>query len=66
MCQRQERVFAMQFQETILERLGKALRGHDEGITHEALPRRWVDLIHFLDEQERKQSDRQRGAEPPR
>ena len=56
----------MQFQETILERLGKALRGHDEGITHEALPRRWVDLIHFLDEQERKQSDRQRGAEPPR
>ena len=25
-------------------------------ITHEPLPRRWVDLIHRLDEQERKRS----------
>jgi hypothetical protein len=65
-CQRRERDCVMQFQQTILERLGKTLRGHDGGITHEALPRRWVELIHFLDEQERKQSDRQRDAEAPR
>ena len=41
-CQRQKRDCAMRFQETILERLGKTLRGHDEDITHEPLPQRWV------------------------
>ena len=54
----EERVCAMRFQETILERLGKTLRGHDEDITHAPLPRRWVDLILYLDERERKHSDR--------
>jgi hypothetical protein len=44
----------MQFQETILGRLGKALHVHVDDITHEPLPRRWVELIHCLDEQERK------------
>ena len=34
--------------------IGKRLRGQDEDITHEPLPRRWVDLIRYLDEQERK------------
>jgi len=36
-----------------LERIGKTLRGHDEDITHEALPQRWVELIQYLNEQER-------------
>jgi hypothetical protein len=62
----EERICPMRFQETILERIGKTLRGHDEDITHEPLPRRWVDLIHFLDEQERKRSQRQPEVEPRR
>jgi hypothetical protein len=52
----EERVCAMRFHETILERLGKTFRGHNEDITHAPLPQRWVDLILYLDEQERKQS----------
>jgi len=38
----------------ILRRLGKLLHDQDEDITHEPVPKRWVALIHFLDEQERK------------
>jgi hypothetical protein len=62
----EERVCAMQFHETILERIGKTLRGHDEGITHEPLPRRWVDLILYLDEQERKRAERRQPRAEPR
>ena len=62
----EERVCGMLFQETILERIGKTLRGHDADITHEPLPRRWVDLILFLEEQERTRPDRQPEAAPPR
>jgi hypothetical protein len=40
--------------DSILRWLGKLLHDQDDDITHEALPKRWVDLIHFLDEQERK------------
>jgi len=43
-------------QGTILQRLGKALHVHDNDITQEPLPRRWVDLIRHLDEQERRRS----------
>ena len=43
-----------QEQESLLHRIGKALRAEGEDIAHEPLPKRWVDLIHFLDEQERK------------
>jgi hypothetical protein len=62
----EERVCAMRFQETILERLGKTFRGHNEDITHAPLPQRWVDLILYLDEQERKRSGarEQPEAEP--
>jgi hypothetical protein len=56
----------MLVQETILQRLGRTLRGHDEPITHEPLPRRWVDLIHFLDEQERTRSPSQPEVESRR
>jgi len=56
----------MLVRETILQRLGRTLRGHDEYITREPLPRRWVDLIHFLDEQERKRSQGQPEVEPRR
>jgi hypothetical protein len=43
-----------QSHDPILRRLGKLLHDQDDDITHESLPKRWVDLIHFLDEQERK------------
>lgn len=58
---------AMRFQETILERIGKTLRGHDEDITHEALPQRWVELIQYLNEQERTrvQQAESQGRERP-
>ena len=62
----EERVCAMRFQETILGRLGKALHAHWDDIAHEPLPRRWVDLIHHLNEQERTRSDHQPEAAPQR
>jgi hypothetical protein len=52
--------------ETIIE-IGKRLRHQSNDITHEPLPRRWVDLIHYLNEEERKQSEaRQPETEPRR
>jgi len=48
--------------ETILG-IGKALRRQSEHIAHEPLPRRWVDLILHLDEEERKQSGARRRPE---
>ena len=33
---------------------GKKLRGQGEDVGSEQLPRRWVDLIHHLNEQERR------------
>jgi hypothetical protein len=54
-------MFAMpQVQETILQHLGKALHAHDGDIIHEPLPPRWVDLIHHLDEQERRRGQDRR------
>lgn len=47
-----------QDQGSILGRLAKALHVRVDDITHEPLPRRWVELIHYLDEQERKRSER--------
>ena len=48
----------MYVQETILQRLGKALNVRLVDVTHEPLPQRWVDLIQHLNEQERRQSER--------
>jgi hypothetical protein len=50
-----------QREDTILQRLGKVLHLRLDDITHEALPRRWVDLIHYLDEEEGKRSERSRA-----
>ena len=41
--------------QSLLIRLGKTLRARNEPITAEALPKRWVDLLHHLDEQEQQQ-----------
>lgn len=43
--------------DTIFIRLGKSFQLHADDITHEPLPRRWVELIRYLDEQERKSSE---------
>ena len=42
----------MRFQETVIGRLGKALHAHWDDIAHEPLPRRWIELIQHLNEQE--------------
>jgi hypothetical protein len=51
--------------QTIVE-IGKGLRRQSVDITHEPLPQRWVDLIHYLNAQERKRSNArdQPEAEP--
>jgi len=42
--------------ETIIE-IGKGLRREAEDVIREPLPQRWVDLIHHLNEKERKQAE---------
>ena len=46
--------------------IGRKLRGDSDVDTREPMPRRWVDLIRYLDEQERKHSEvrEQPEAEP--
>ena len=53
--------------ETIID-IGKRLRHQTNDITQEPLPRRWVDLIHYLNAKERTQSEvrDQPEAEPRR
>ena len=53
----EKRGFAMlpKMNETLVE-IGKRLRGQGEDMTREPLPERWVDLINYLDEQERRRS----------
>ena len=41
---------------SVFARLGKMLRARNEHLTREPMPKRWVDLLHHLDEQERRQS----------
>jgi len=43
-----------------MRRIGKVLRGANDDFTHEPLPERWVDLIHYLDEKERREKGRER------
>jgi len=53
-------------QNSILHRIGKALHAQDVESTQEPLPRRWVDLIHHLDERERTLSDGLQTEPEPR
>ena len=48
----------MAVQIELLKAIGRSLRGRDEDIAREPLPQRWVDLILYLDEQERKREQR--------
>ena len=49
---------------SILRRLTKALHDQFDDIAHQPLPQRWVDLIHYLDEEERKGERQQAEPEP--
>ena len=49
-----KQVCVMRFHETILELLGKTAPIRQDN-AQESLPRRWVDLIHYLEEQERRE-----------
>ena len=40
-----------------LRGLGKALRDQDQALAHEPLPRRWIDLIHHLNEREKAERE---------
>jgi len=42
--------------------IAKRFREDGEHVAHEPLPQRWVDLIHHLDEQERKSLERPQPA----
>jgi hypothetical protein len=56
----------LQEQESLLHRIGKSMRAQSEDIAHEPLPKRWVDLIHYLDEQERKRAEGLEAKKEPR
>ena len=43
-----------------MRRIGTVLRVKDDDLTHEPLPERWVDMIHYLDEKERGEKARER------
>ena len=43
-----------------MSRIGTVLRVKDDDLTHEPLPERWVDLIHYLDEKERRATQKHR------
>lgn len=51
----------LQEKDSLLHRIGNALRAQHEGITRERVPTRWVELIHYLDEEERRRADDRRA-----
>jgi hypothetical protein len=48
----------LQGHESILQHIGEVLCAQDDDVTHEPVPTRWVDLIHYLDAQERGRAER--------
>ena len=46
-----------------LRRIGTVLRVKDEDLGRDPLPERWVELIHYLDEKERRE-ERKRQRQP--
>ena len=50
---------------SILHRIGKVFQARTEDIAHERLPERWVDLIQYLDAQEREREETQRKKRTP-
>ena len=52
--------------DSILRRLGKLLHDGEDDITHEPLPKRWVELIHRLNEEEQKRTQARQEEKRPR
>ena len=50
----------------ILARLGKALHAQYDQVANQPLPERWVDLIRYLDEKERRQASAAEAEAEPR
>jgi anti-sigma factor NepR-like protein len=48
----------------IVERIKSALHAQYDAILNEPLPERWVDLIHRLNEQERRQRESEKLKQP--
>jgi anti-sigma factor NepR-like protein len=48
-------------QDTIPRWLGRGLHAQLDEVSHEPLPKRFVELIRYLDEQERGRSDDQKS-----
>ena len=46
--------------------IAKRLRDDGAGVTQEVLPERWVDLILYLDQQERRSVTRPNGGDAPK
>ena len=44
-------------QPTLLDRIGRALRAQFDEIVHEPLPNRWVDLINYLNEKDKRRPE---------
>jgi hypothetical protein len=55
---------AMLRQEKWFNLIGKKLRDESKNVAQEPLPRRWVDLIRYLDEQERQRECERALARP--
>lgn len=53
-----------QIRSQIVERLRSALQAQYDAILNEPLPERWVDLIHRLNEQERRERGPSAGLAP--
>jgi hypothetical protein len=49
---------------SVLKPVGEALHIYFDNVVNEPLPKRWIDLINWLNEQEREQAE-QCGAAPP-
>jgi len=52
--------WAPQEQRSVTRRIGELFRARSENATHEHLPERWVDLIQYLNEQEREREKAKR------
>jgi hypothetical protein len=51
---------------SIFDRLGKALHAQYDQVASQPLPERWIDLIRYLDEKERRQASSAEAEAEPR
>ena len=54
----------MEEDRSVLKPVGEALHVYFNSIVKEPLPKRWVDLINWLNDQEREQAEAQAQSRP--